>query len=171
MFLLFDIVVQIHHARVAVVDTVFGSTSPEAKMMSYREVHSEDEIKSTAQIATSTKVRKDWRCADLDTFIDFCDTSIVSRETLPRKIAKAKLITKRGPYSSIADQEDSLPPKGFQKSLVSPTWLAGTTRLRVISLELKDGNEVDISKSLEVMKNLLQKTGADSQPVASGSGT
>lgn len=161
---------KIHDARVALVDNIFGSTSPEAKMVSYREVHSEDEIKSTARSATRTKVRKEWRSAELDTFLGFCDTSIVSRETLPRTIAKAKLITERGPYSSVSDQ-DSLPPKGFQKSLVSPTWLAGTKKLTVISLELKDHNEVNIEKSLNVMMDLLQKTGGDSPPVASGSGT
>lgn len=163
---------QIHTARMDLVNDLFGHDSPEAKMISYKEVHSEDEVASTQRSATRYKIRKEWRSAQLDTFLQFCDTCIRDRETKPRLIRKAKLITERGTYSSTPDQ-DSRPPKGFQRSLVSPTWLSSCTKLTVISLKLKGGDEVNISKSLEDMMQLLQSEGASqsTQPVASGSGS
>jgi hypothetical protein len=154
------------------VNELFGDESPEAKMVSYKEVHSEDEVTSSSRSAIRFKVRKEWRSAELDTFLQFCDGSIRDRETKPRLIRRAKLITERGTYSSTPDQE-SHPPNGFQRSLVSPTWLSGCKKLTVISLGLNDHNEVDISQSLERMVNLLQSEGANiqsTQPVASGSG-
>ncbi|EGG04549.1 uncharacterized protein MELLADRAFT_108347 [Melampsora larici-populina 98AG31] len=148
---------KIHTARMDLVNELFGEDSPEAKMVSYKEVHSKDEVTSSARSATRYKVRKE---------------CIRDREVKPRLIRRAKLITKRGTYSSTPDQE-SRPPKGFQRSLVSPTWLSGCTKLTVISLGLKNHNKVNISKALEDMVNLLQTEGSNiqsTQPVASGSG-
>jgi len=156
--------------RSGLVCKLFGSSSPEAMVVAQREVHSEDEVKNLNSSGTQHKIRKDWRGAGLDTFLNLVDQCIVSAEVLPKKIRAVRKIIDRGPYSS-TPEPDSRPPKGFQRSLVSPTWLETCTQLTITNLALVEGNAVDINESIAFLSQQLEVGGSGRSRVGASSGS
>lgn len=139
-------------------------------VVSKREVHSEDEVKNSNSSGTQNKIRKDWRGAGLDTFITLVDRCLVHGEVIPKKIRAVRKIVDRGPYSS-TPEPDSRPPKGFPKSLVSPTWIEHSSQLTVTNLALVEGNAVDIEGSIAHLSKLLEAGGSGSSRVGASSGS
>lgn len=142
------------------IEKLFGKGSPEALLLSHREVHSEDEMVIENNGGTCLKIRKQWRAGTLDTLLELCDKCLVAQEVLPKNIRKAKLLVDRGAYLADADSE-SCPPKRFQKSLVSLTWMAETQNITVFNLALSDQNTVNIDEVLKAMRKMLAKGGLD----------
>ncbi|EGF98228.1 uncharacterized protein MELLADRAFT_96069 [Melampsora larici-populina 98AG31] len=157
---------KIHAARLAFVEEVFDSKSPEAEIISYIEVHSEDEVKDNG---TRERTRKPWRSAQLDAFIEMIDKCMDKIEVIPKKIKAAKHTVDRGAYSPNVDT-DSRPPKGFQRSLVSPTWLNEANRLTVSRLELCTTDKCRMERTLQQMMRMMQSV-AESSSAAGPSGT
>lgn len=157
---------QIHAARLAFVEEVFDSKSPEAEIISHIEVHSEDDVKDNG---TRERTRKPWRSAQLDAFIDMIDKSMDKIEVTAKKIKAAKHTVDRGAYSPNVDT-DSRPPKGFQRSLVSPTWLNEVNRLTVSRLDLCETDKCRMEQTLQKMTRFMQSE-AESNSAAGPSGT
>ncbi|EGF98409.1 uncharacterized protein MELLADRAFT_95688 [Melampsora larici-populina 98AG31] len=141
----------IHKARLSVATEMFGESSSQVKMLTPREVHSEDELGSSGG---SSKVRLAWRSAELDNFISLIDQTIVSREVIAAAKRSARHLTDRGPYSTTPDT-DMFPPKRFQRSLISPTWMSSMSGVAIRHLDLQTEETIDITKSIEkLIENL-----------------
>lgn len=123
---------------------VFGADSGEAEIISQREIHSDDDLTSS----TPSKVRYGWRGAELDLFISLIDQCVWSRETVAAARRSARNLVERGPYSTTPD-DDVFPPKLFQLSLVSPTWISSMSGVAVRNLRLATTDKVNIISSIE----------------------
>ncbi|EGF97512.1 uncharacterized protein MELLADRAFT_85111 [Melampsora larici-populina 98AG31] len=134
----------IYNARKSVAVDVFGAESGEAEIISQREIHSDDDLTSS----TPSKVRFSWRSAELDTFISLIDQCVWSRETVAAARRSARNPVERGPYSTTPDV-DVFPPKLFQRSLVSPTWISSMSGVAVRNLKLSTTDKVNILRSIE----------------------
>ncbi|EGG06656.1 uncharacterized protein MELLADRAFT_86507 [Melampsora larici-populina 98AG31] len=149
---------KIHKARLSVVKELFGEQSAEYGMLNPREVHSEDELSSAAP----SKVRLGWRSAELDTFISLVDQCVWGRETDAALRRSARHLIERGPYSTTPDV-DLFPPKKYQRSLVSPTWISSMQGVALTHLELNTTNVVDIRRAIMKLTKELASTPSTSQ--------
>ncbi|EGF98449.1 uncharacterized protein MELLADRAFT_118530 [Melampsora larici-populina 98AG31] len=142
----------IYKARIGVTKAIFGEGSKEVKMLSQPEIHSEDDVNSEA----TCKIQLTWRSAELDTFISLTDQCIVGQEVVAAAHRAAQHLVDRGPYSTTPDF-DVFPPKGFQRSLVSPTWLGNIPSVAVKNLKLTD-DVVDIRQAIKRLTEELTKS-------------
>ncbi|EGG00108.1 uncharacterized protein MELLADRAFT_93852 [Melampsora larici-populina 98AG31] len=141
--------IKIVDARKAVVVRYFGKDSSEYAMVDHMEIHSEDEIMSSGSSVGRKKKRLQWRSTKLDTFIGLLDKAHKSRKKIfPKERRAAAALVDRGPYAPEADTE-RFPPKGFQSSLISPTWIKSQEGLVIAELDLNADEPVDINSAID----------------------
>ncbi|EGG00884.1 uncharacterized protein MELLADRAFT_92833 [Melampsora larici-populina 98AG31] len=163
---------KIYDARLYMAVKLFGADSPEFKMLSHPEVHSEDELVTT-NCGSRQKLRLEWRSQELDTLIGLLDTAYWKRKTIPKERRLAKQLVERGTYSPTPNK-DRFPPKGFQQLLVSPSWYDQQEGLVLSELELNENHPVDIHSAVEDAKitfKSLSALAAEQQNEPSGSHT
>ncbi|EGG03766.1 uncharacterized protein MELLADRAFT_108967 [Melampsora larici-populina 98AG31] len=161
---------KIVEARLTQAVRLFGQNSLEARMLDHPEVHSDEELVTSNGYATRQKLRLKWRSPELDTLINLLDQVHQKRQLLPREKRKAKQLVDRGVYAPESDQ-DKYPPKGFQLSLVSPSWYEQQEGLVIAELQLDESNRLDIRTSIEEVQDSFKSLASRAAEEAAANGS